>query len=58
MSFMDKYHVYIGIGEVNEGQVSGKVVFGFSKKGLFIKFNEIGKGFYHNQIKRFTVKKK
>ena len=58
MSFMDKYHVYIGIGEVNEGQVSGKVVFGFSKKGLFIKFNAIGKGFYHNQIKRFTVKKK
>lgn len=55
---MDKYHVYIGIGEVNEGRVSGKVVFGFGKKGLFIKFNEIGKGFYHNQIKSFTVKKK
>ena len=61
MSFMDKYRVFLGVGEVNEGQMSGKVLFGFGKKGLFIQFPEVGKVLYlhqGNRIKRFTVKKK
>ena len=58
MSFMKNYYVYIGTGEVNEGRVSGKVVFSFNDKGLFIKFNEINKGYNYKKIKRFTVKKK
>ena len=45
MSFMDNYYVYIGTGEVKEGRISGKVVFSFDDKGLFIKFNEINKGY-------------
>lgn len=58
MSFMNNYYVYIGTGEVNEGRVSGKVVFSFNDKGLFIKFNEINKGYNYKKIKSFTVKKK
>ena len=58
MSFMNNYYVYIGTGDVNEGRVSGKVVFSFDDKGLFIKFNEINKGYNYKKIKRFTVKKK
>ena len=58
MSFMDNYYVYIGTGEVKEGRISGKVVFSFDDKGLFIKFNEINKGYNYKKIKRFTVKKK
>ena len=58
MSFMNNYYVYIGTGDVNEGRVSGKVVFSFDEKGLFIKFNEINKGYNYKKIKRFTVKKK
>ncbi len=58
MSFMNNYYVYIGTGEVNKGRVSGKVVFSFDGKGLFIKFNEINKGYNYKKIKRFTVKKK
>ena len=58
MSFMDDYYVYIGTGEVKEGRISGKVVFSFDDKGLFIKFNEINKGYNYKKIKRFTVKKK
>ena len=58
MSFMDNYYVYIGTGEVKEGRISGKVVFSFDDKGLFIKFNEINKGYDYKKIKRFTVKKK
>ena len=55
---MNNYYVYIGTGEVNEGRVSGKVVFSFNDKGLFIKFNEINKGYNYKKIKSFTVKKK
>ena len=58
MSFMNNYYVYIGTGDVNEGRVSGKVVFSFDDKGLSIKFNEINKGYNYKKIKRFTVKKK
>ena len=58
MSFMNNYYVYIGTGDVNEGRVSGKVVFSFDDKGLFIKFNEINKGYNYKKIKRFTLKKK
>ena len=58
MSFMNNYYVYFGTGDVNEGRVSGKVVFSFDDKGLFIKFNEINKGYNYKKIKRFTVKKK
>ena len=58
MSFMDNYYVYIGTGEVKEGRISGKVVFSFDDKGLFIKFNEINKGYNYKKIKRFIVKKK
>ena len=58
MSFMDDYYVYIGTGEVKEGRISGKVVFSFDDKGLFINFNEINKGYNYKKIKRFTVKKK
>jgi len=58
MSFLNKYKVNIGKGEVNEGSISGKVSFNFNKDGFYIYFNEIKSGYSHKKISNLNLKKK
>lgn len=58
MSFINNYKIYIGTGTVNEGSISGSVIFNFNKNGLFVYFKEINGGYSYDKIKNFNIKKK